>query len=215
MEFDLEAALARYPLPDTVEDQIVNRTQLARALNKTEPIISKYLDQGMPVVARGSNGQSYEFRLSECYAWKMWRDGETQRRFEASERASAQMSLLFRNDEDADPNEQVLTAAQIAEEADADYKRSRAAEARGDLVRRARMQALVDDVLTIFRNSMMSLPDYAEVEFGLEPLQVDKLQRRCDEVLVQAAVRIRKDMFETPAVVRQLRGGDPVQQEDA
>jgi len=202
--FDLEDALSRFPLPEGVADETLNRGQCAQALGVSENMITRYMDQGMPVLSRGSNGQAYEFLASECYAWKLWRDDDQRLKREAGERTAQQMAMLFRNDEDADPNDHVLSASQIAEEADADYKRSRAAETRGDLVRAGRTRVMIEDLLTIVRNSMMSLPDFAEMEFGLSPTEVDKLQRRCDEVLMQMAVRAREDIVSISASVTAL-----------
>lgn len=138
MSFDPEEALRRYPLPEGVEDVVMNRGTIAKAHGVSENIIMKYLEQGMPVLSKGSNGQAYEFLPSECCAWKMHRDAELADRREAGDRAAAQMSLMFRNDdEDEASTGPVLTAEQIIKESQADYQRNKAAEQRHELVRAA------------------------------------------------------------------------------
>jgi len=186
MAFQLEEALRRFPLPEGQTDMTVNRRQCATALDVSEPMITRYLEQGLPVLSRGSNGQAYEFRLSEVYAWKMHRDAEARKQDEAAERAAMQMRLLFRNEDEDAEAAGVLTATEIAQEADADYKRNKAAELRGELTRVGRVREVFEDVLVEFRNQVTTLVDFAEMEFSLKPDQVEKMQRRCDAALVAA-----------------------------
>lgn len=186
MTFDLEDALRRYPLPEDIADVVVNRGQCATALGVSENIVTKYLDQGMPVLSRGSNGQAYEFQMSECFAWKMARDEANKARRDAGDRVAAQMSLMFRGaDEDGADEGPVLTAEQIIKESQADYARNKAAEARRELVRAARVREAFEDMLIVVRTQVVSLVDFAEMEFGLTPEQVRKMQVRCDGTLVQ------------------------------
>ena len=186
MAFDLEEALQRFPLPDGLTDVTLNLGQCATALNVSPPRISAYLQQGLPVLSRGSNGKEYEFRLSEVHAWKRWDEAEKQRRVDEAEQNALQHSLLFRNLDEDDEGSRGLTAAEIAQEADADYKRNKAAELRGELTRTSRVREVFEEVLAEFRNQVTTLVDFAELEFGLKPDQVDKMQRRCDAALVAA-----------------------------
>lgn len=184
MTFDLEDALRRYPLPEGIEDVVMNRGTIAKALGVSENIITKYLEQGMPVLSKGSNGQAYEFQPSECFAWKMHRDAELAERRAAGDRAAAQMSMLFRNEEEEDAGP-VLTAEQIIKESQADYQRNKAAELRRELVRASRVRDAFEDMLVVVRTQIVSLVDFAEMEFGLTPDQVRRMQVRCDGTLVQ------------------------------
>lgn len=188
--FDLNDALARFPLPDDVDDLVVNRTQLAKALNTSDNTITKWLGRGMPCEASGSNGQGYEFQLSHCYAWRMATleaEGEARRRADA---AAAQLALSFMNPDEEDADQAALTPRQIREFAEADMQRNRAAELRGELVRAARVRELFEDVLVAFRTQVMTLVDFAEREFALDPKQVDALQKRTDQALLDARARI-------------------------
>ncbi len=186
-EEHLAALRAKFPLPDDQPDDVVNRTLIAEAMDVSANTITQYLQKGMPCQTVGGNGKDYEFRLADCYAWRMEMDAEARERRVAGAAAAAQMALLFRNDDDGDGSPGVvLTARQIMEESEADYKRNRAAEMRRDLVRTHRVQELFEDVLVEFRTQITTLVDFSEMEFGLTPEQVDVLQRRCDGALIQA-----------------------------
>lgn len=200
-EFDLAEALERFCLPDNVDDCVVNRGQAAVGLNVSETMLSRYIDQGMPVVSNGSNGQAYEIRLSEAYAWKMWREDQQRRRKLEGDQAAAQMRLLFRNDDEADPNDAFLSAEAIEAEADAQYKLARAGELRKELVRAQTVRDVFEELMVMFRNSIMTLPDYCEMNFGLAPTDVEKLQGRCAQVLVQA-----RQTIEEHATLRKNKG---------
>ncbi len=189
MGFDLEEALRRYPLPAGQPDETVNRGQCATALGVSEPMITRYLDQGLPVLERGGNGQAYEFRLSEVFAWKMWRDAESQAVRQRADNAAQQMALLFLNDQDG-PAQNAMSPKEIREWSEAEMIRNRAAEQRGELVRRNRVEALFEEVLAEFRQQIVTLVDFAEMEFALTAPQVDKLQRRCDSTLEQARIQL-------------------------
>lgn len=208
MAFDIEEALRLHPLPDGQPDAILNRAQLAIALGVSENTVTKYITQGMPVMTEGANGQAYEFQLSECYAWRMWRDDETRRTKAVGDAAARQMAMLFRNTEDDEDDAPFMSARQIAEESDADYRRQRAAELRGELVRTAKMRTLIEDILMEFRTSVTTLVDYCEIEFGLTPEQTDKLQRRCDQVLVQSRLRMSEDLAAPAGDVAALGRGE-------
>lgn len=208
MDFDLEEAMKRFPLPEEIADDLMNRGQIATSLGVSEPIVTKYLDQGMPVVSRGSNGQAYEFRPSECFAWKMHRDDGLRVKRAAGDLAASQMAMLFRNDDEAeDDGAPVMSAEQIIKESQADYQRNRAAELRGELVRAVRVREAYENMLIAVRTQIVSLVDFAEMEFGLNPDQVRRMQIRCDGALVQMRHELTKVC---PGEVAELKPHDPL-----
>lgn len=210
--FDLDAARVEFPLPKGQADAVLNRSQLAVALNVSDNTITKYISRGMPVLTEGGNGREYEFQLSDCYAWRMSQDAEAQARKRAGDEAAAQLALLFRNDhEDGVSPSAGLTAEQIAAESDADYRRNRAAELRRELVRAHRVAELFEDVLVQFRTQITTLVDFAEIEFGLTPEQVTKLQARCDSALVSARAELGK-VIAPGEVAAMPRGGVDAQE---
>ncbi|RWR31346.1 DUF1441 family protein [Sinirhodobacter populi] len=176
--------VARYPLPDGVADDgtPLNRVQLAKAFGVSENTITKWVGQGMPVVSSGQNGISYEFRLSHCYAWRQSRDEKVRAAKVKGDQLAAQAALAFRNlDDDQAEEESELTADDLRKWSEAEYHRNRVAEQRGDLVRADRVRAVLEDLFVAFGTAMDTFPDFAEMEFGLSPAQVAKVQAHCDQ----------------------------------
>jgi phage terminase Nu1 subunit (DNA packaging protein) len=202
-QFDLEKAVARFALPDGVQDAVVNRTQLGIALQVSENTVTKYVQAGMPAIQEGANGREWQFQLSECYAWRMWRDEEQRLRRAKSDEAAQQLSLLFRN-ADEDDHGPALTARQIEEESSAEIRRLEAARRRGDLVQAARMRALLEDLLVQFKTSIMTLTDFAEMEFDLTAEQVAKLEDRAAQTLLQARAEIEASELQKNGAIKNL-----------
>lgn len=179
---DRDEALRSFPLPEGAADAVLNRQQLATAMGVSENTITKWRQAGMPCVAEGNSGREWEFQLSECYAWRMLRDRTQQRRREEGDKAAAQMALQFLNNPD-DEADGRMSAREIGEYAQAEISRLKAAQLRGDLIPTERVRDTFERAIVGFRNAMITLPDYAELEFGLGPEDVDKLQRRIDTML--------------------------------
>lgn len=181
-EAELAALRARFPLPDGVEDVVVNRAQLARAMAVSENTITKWIGQGLPVLEEGTNGREYAFQLGDCYAWRRRREEEDRHARAAADAASAQLAMQFIG---ADENDELagLSARQIEDLSDALYKRNRTAEQQGELVRAHRVRGLFESMMVLMVNTLEALPDYAEREFGLSPEQVERLQGRCGQAL--------------------------------
>ena len=180
--------VSAHPLPAGVEDDgtPLNRVQLAKAFGVSENTITKWVGQGMPVLASGQNGVSYEFRLSHCHAWREDRDGRNRAAKLRGDQIAAQAALAFRNlDEDQAEQEGELTADDLRKWSEAEYHRNRVAEQRGDLVRVDRMRALLEDIFVAFGAEMDTLPDYAEMQFGLSAVQVAQMQERCDSLRLE------------------------------
>lgn len=195
-DFDLEVheLVGKYPLPDGLTDAVVNRAQIALALQVSENTITKWIGQGMPVQELGGNGREYEFQLAHCYAWRMHRDDILRREKRKADEAAAQMSLLFRNHDSEDPNEGLLSAEDVIKESQADVARNKAAELRGELVRTHRMRTTMEQALMTFRNFAITIVDYAEMEFGLGPEEVDKFQLRTHGMLSEVRRQFEKEI---------------------
>lgn len=198
--------VGRWPLPVGVEDGTLNRGQLALAFNVSENTVTKWVTAGMPVLSAGQNGVAYEFRLSHCWAWRQSRDAEAQARKARGDQIATQAALAFRNlDEEEEAQEGGMTAEEVRKWAEAEYHRNRVSEQRGDLLRASRVRDMLEDVMAGFRTAVTTLPDWAEMEFGLSPDQVDKLQLRCDEALKSARFEI-ESVLRAPGSVIALRG---------
>lgn len=180
---DLEAARGRYPLPEGVEDVVVNRTELARGLDVSENTLTKWLARGMPCLQEGGNGRDYQFQLSDCYAWRMAVLEEDRAAKARAEAAAAQLALHFANDDETPEGEARLSPREIKEQAEAHIIRMKAAEMRGELVRVEAVRRTFEQMLDRVRRNMITLPDFCEREFGLTPDQVQALERRAYTVM--------------------------------
>lgn len=179
--------VARWPLPAGVEDGVVNRSQLAKAFSVSENTVTKWIGQGMPVLTEGQNGVSYELMLSHCWAWRMWRDDKAKAAKDKGDQIAAQAALAFLNlGDDAPEDGQPMTAAETRAWAEAEFHRNKVAEQRGDLVRVGRVRQTMEDILVGFGTALDTLPDWAEMEFGLPPDQVQALQDRADGIRSEA-----------------------------
>lgn len=185
------AAVRRYPLPEGIDDCEMTQGEIAQALNVSDTTIAKYRQKGMPFEEEGGNGRGYSYRLSSCFAWYSEKNDLDREERSKAEAAARQMAMHFANRDEDDPN-RGMTAKEIAEHSEADYKANKAAELRGDLVRASRVQQVLEDVLVGFRKSLTVLPDFCEMEFGLSPAQVQALEERCDQVLLNAKTELAK-----------------------
>ncbi|MBR2819830.1 MAG: terminase small subunit [Reyranella sp.] len=179
----------RHPLPDGVVDAVLNRGQLARAFDVSEPTIDRWIADGMPVQEAGTNGRSYKFLLSDCWSWKAERDQAEAQATEAGERAVQQMRLALIGGEIGD-SERGLSPKQRAELYEAEYRWSQAAKARGDLAPVGAVDDLFEDVFTTIRDTIVALPDRLQRECNLSDRQVEKAVTACDDALDEAARKI-------------------------
>ncbi len=175
--------VSAWPLPEGVEDGVLNRSQLARAFSVTDNTITKWVSQGMPLLSEGQNGVAYEFQLSQCWAWKNARDEKARAAKLRGDQIAAQAMLGFRNlDADQEEEEGHLTADDIRKMSEAEYHRNRVAEQRGDLVRADRVRALFEESLVRIGTSLDTLPDFLEMKFGLTAEQVADVEQRTDQL---------------------------------
>ena len=175
--------VAAWPLPDGVEDGVLNRSQLARAFEVTENTVTKWMSQGMPVLSEGQNGIAYEFQLSQCWAWRAARADKLRSAKVRGDQIAAQAALAFRNlDDDQAEAEAGMSAADVRAWSEAEYARNRLAEQRGDLIRTDRVRAVFEESLVKIGNSLDTLPDFLEMKFGLSAEQVSQVVARTDEL---------------------------------
>ena len=194
--------VARWPLPLGLDDSVLlNKTQLATAMRTSENTIAKWMTLGMPIEGQGANGVSYSFRLSHCFAWRMFRDEQARSEKSRSDNLAQQAAMAFLNLE-ADEADEIgsLSADEVRRRSIAEYERNKASELRRDLVRADQVLQLMEGLLTIVRTRVMAMPDYVEAEFGLTAVDTAKLQNYCDQTLTDMRVLIETDLTR-PATV--------------
>jgi phage terminase Nu1 subunit (DNA packaging protein) len=172
----------RFPLPDGVADAVLNKSQLARALNVSEPTIDRWIGDGLPVLTAGTNGRSYEFQLSECFAWRKAREAEREAENDAAERAVQEMRLALVGGK-AGTTEQALPPRERRELYAAEREWMAMAQARGELVRFDDVVDVLDGALAAVRAALEAMPDRLGRELSLTTPQVLVAVRLADDIL--------------------------------
>lgn len=186
-----DAVLKLYPLPEGVDDSDMNRGQLAQAFGVSTNTIDKWRTDGMPVVQEGTNGKSYVFRLSECWAWRESVVADERQAKVQGDLSVQQLRMHFLGLEEETPRA-VMTPAQITAMADAEMRWTKAARDRRELVHTAEVEAALERIFSQFRAALQSLPDWAERELALLPVQVEKVIAHCDQILDGAVREIER-----------------------
>lgn len=176
-------------LPQGVQDAILNRGQLARALGVSEPTVDRWITDGMPVEEGGSNGRPYKFLLSACWVWKVKRDGDDSARVAEAERAVQQMRLALIGGGVGD-TERSISPKQRAELYEAEYRWAQAARARGELVPQSDIEDAAEDLLATIRDAVVALPDRLQRECNLDNRQTEHAIRACDDILTDLHGRL-------------------------
>lgn len=188
---DEAALVARHPLPEGVPDAEVNKFQLAHALDVSETTLDKWRRDGLPVESEGTNGRSYTFRLSVCYAWTVARREADQSARLRAEGAAQQLRLALIGGESAAGSRAALPPKEQRDLLDLEYAYMRAAAARGELMRAEDVAEAFQAVFAAIRDGLDALPDRAARELALSGPGVEALQRICDDVLDGARREVR------------------------
>ncbi|MBM20754.1 MAG: hypothetical protein CMN87_12155 [Stappia sp.] len=172
----------KYPLPDGVADADLNRAQLAEALGVSEPTIDRFRKEGLPVVREGTNGQAYQFLLSECWAWVQEREAGRRAREARAQESVQQLRLQVLGGRLGD-SEMALTPKERAELYAAEVNYNKLATDRGQLIPRDEVIELLDHVLSTVRSSVMGLPDRLSRDAGLTGRQAEQAVAVTDDLI--------------------------------
>ncbi|MBD8894030.1 DUF1441 family protein [Roseibium litorale] len=173
----------KYPLPRGVKDAVVNRAQLAEAFNTTEPTIDRMRRDGMPVLEEGSNGRSYQFQLSDCYAWKMARESEKRAAEEQVADSVRQLRMELLGGDHNETAEQLFSPKQRKELYEAEHAYNKLAAMRGDLVPRGEVEGLFNKVFDLVRKAVNGMPDRLSRDAGLTGRQAEQAVAVADDIL--------------------------------
>lgn len=180
----------QYPLPEGVIDAQVNRGQLSGAFNVSTNTIDKWRKDGMPVLQDGTNGQSYVFQLSECWAWRENEIAGKRQRDEDAETAVRQLRMTFLNRGDRDDEHSGMSPVEARSHAEAELRLNQVGRERGELVYVSDVTDGIEAIFTDIREVLQSLPDWMERETAMDADTVDALTRRCDAALEGLAENI-------------------------
>ena len=136
----------------------------------------------MPVLQEGSNGRSYQFQLSHCYAWRKARLAEKHASEEKAERTVRQMRLALIGGAIGD-SERGLPPRERAALYEAEIRWAEMARARGELVPYAEVVDVFDRMLSLVRAAVDGMPDRVKRDAELSPAQLHAVVRIGDDIL--------------------------------
>lgn len=186
-------AVARHPLPDHIEDKVMNLEQAAAFFGVAVNTMRMWVGKGLPVDRKATGGRvngGYQIRLSKAFAWHS--EYEHARALTSGRAPSPARSaaLRFMNLGVDEEEARGLTPKEIREYAEAAYKRDQAAVLRGELVRADRVSETFDAAMLRIRKVLGTLPDWLEREFGLEADEIE----RAEQYVLYALDQMRDDL---------------------
>lgn len=193
-ERELEHLVKKYPLPEGAEDRVFNKEKLARAFGyESVKPIEKLLEEGMPVLERGSNGQAYQFQFSHCWAW--WHAREDERRaIDEADRRTIQASMLALTGGETGDSIDGLTPKQKREVIETQVAYEQFRRTRGELIERAEVVEMTETLLGLVRDTLNAMPDRLEREANLDAGAVEASISICDDTMADLHRRI-SDFF--------------------
>lgn len=189
---DEAALVARYPLPPGAADGVVNKAQLEVAIGVSQTTISAWLRKGLPFEEAGTNGRSYQFRLSIAYAWQAMQRAEEESLRAAGDAVAEQMQMALLGGETAQPAGGKMSLADQRKLIELELQRTAAARQRRDLIRKDDVVTAFEEVFAAIRDALDALPDRLARELGAEGRDLERIERACDEALAGAASAVRE-----------------------
>lgn len=160
----------------------LNKRELAKALDISEPTVDSLLDQGMPVVSRGSNGVAYEFDLEAVKAWRSARDDAS--RVEAERRQNE----LFGDGVRLAPDGNLRD---IRDRIEVETRATILSAQRRELIPRKEVADDYEAVFGLFRQHLVALDAAAMKAAGLTHVQQQELRRLIRLLMTSLARAIR------------------------
>jgi len=183
--------VARHPLPEGVPDAVLNRTELAEFFGVSAMTITAWQTAGMPVQNEGRQGQAYEFQASHCHAWRQAREADETMRSQEAQAAIVAMRLALTGGSSGDTIEALdpkqrreIMAAQIEEE------RYRAH--RNQLMQRADVRELLEQLFKIIRDTVEVWPDVFDRRGTFDRTVIDALEAEGDNLVASLRHRIEE-----------------------
>lgn len=181
----------RFPLPASVPDALVNKKHLAAALDVSTTTVDSWLmlpvDERIPWVTMGTNGRSYEFRLSVAFAWRQAREAREATDRRLAEDAVAQLRLELLGGAQGDRARATLSPKDQKEALAVEKEWMLAAQKRRDLLQAQDVVDAVEAAFSAIRDGLDAMPDVLARELALEGAAVEKAQRILDDVLREAS----------------------------
>ncbi len=201
---DIEALVKAYPLPEGVPDAVLNKTEVAEFFQFSEPTIAAWIRDGMPFVEEGTNGRSYKFMASQCWAWRQSKKaGEEQQRSEA--RAAIEAMRLKLIGGEVGDTIRALPPKERQQLYDVEAAHLKLCRERNQTLQREDVSEVMTEVLRLCRDGVNQLPDVLEREVNLGPKAVAVAIQHCDTVLEELHRTMERYFADRPIVTREER----------
>lgn len=188
---ELGRLVKKYPLPEGAADRVFSKEKLAKAFVKSVNTIDQWLDEGMPVLERGSNGQAYQFQFSHCWAW--WHAREDERReIDEADRRTIQASMLALTGGETGDSIDGLTPKQKREVIETQVAYETFRKTRGELIERSEVVELTETLFGLVRDVLNAMPDRLEREANLDAGAVEASITICDDTMADLHHRIEQ-----------------------
>lgn len=182
----------RFPLPSAVADAVVNKTLLCDALDVSPTTLSAWIRSGLPFETAGTNGRSYEFRLSLAFAWAAERKAREDAGRQRAESAAAQLRLALLGEDGGGAEDRArLSPREQRDLIDVERAWMAAAEARRDLIRRRDVTVGISEVWSGLRDRLDALPDMIARRLDLTGEEIEAVEQVCDGLLAEAVEVVR------------------------
>lgn len=187
-----EVLVARFPLPASVPDALVNKKLLAKALDVSPTTIDAWELDGLPIHQKGTNGRAYLIRLSVAYAWRMDRDATEEAFRRQGEDAVEQLRLELLGGTSADLARAALSPRERKEALDVERAYILAAAARREFIRAEEVATAFEAIFSAIRDGLDATPDRIGRELDLDGEAIERVQTILDSVLITAREEITR-----------------------
>lgn len=171
------------------EPFVVNKRELARVFDVSEPTIGRWLEAGCPVLEGGSNGVAYKFDVDQVRAWRRGEEDKA-----AAERASRQARIdehqqtLFGQTQLS--RREGLSPSETREWLQAEYYAQKLSAERRELIPREEVQRDYAATLGVIRQRLLGLAPAAARAASLTPEQQHAIDRVVRETLTALHAQI-------------------------
>lgn len=203
---DVEIAdmVARFPLPPSVPDAVLNKAELAAFFSTSTTTLDAWIRDGLPALSEGTNGRSWEFQASIAWAWKSARDeGERIKSSEAQAAIDAMRLALVGGK--AGDSIRSLAPKERQQLYDVEAAWEKLCRERNQSLDRDDVSQAFTDLLAIMRDSLSMLPDTLERKLSLDGKGVDTVVEHCDNILAEQERAIAKFFDSRPIITREAK----------
>ena len=201
---DIDRLIAAYPLPDGVPDAVFNRAELAEFFGVSEPTVTAWMRDDMPVLEEGTNGKAYQFQASHCWAWRQAKKAQEELQRSEARRAIEAMRLKLIGGGAGD-SIRGLPPKERQQLYDVEAAHAKLCRERNQTLDRDDVSGLITEILRLTRDGISQLPDVLERECNLDAKAVTVAIDHCDATLEELHATLERFFADRPVITREDR----------